>query len=105
MITTIHAIFHSFCAAENFCKSHNIEDYTIIKNEHDICYTLYYKIDIPEEKEPEPEDEKTIEMRQFIIGLLVGFLEDKCYKREELEKICVEVSKFYPNEFEYIDIY
>ena len=105
MTTTIHAIFHSYRAAEEFCKAHNIEDFTIVKNDCDLCYTLYYKIDIPEAKEPEPEDEDIINRRQFIVGALVGFLEDKDDKREELEKICVEISKYYEDVFTYIDIH
>lgn len=103
MEIAIKALFHSYCAAENYCIEHNISEYTIDKKPHDLCYTLNYKIDTPAETKIITTQEPD-ERRDFIIGALVGYLEDKEDKSSTLESICAEVAKFY-DQIEWVEIY
>lgn len=43
--------------------------------------------------------------RDFIVGALVGYLEDKEDKAGTLEQIAAEVAKYYRGYFNYIEIY
>ena len=97
------AIFHSYCAAEEFVKNHNIKEYEIYydKTSSIPTATLHYFI---EPEEPEELDEKSSNIREFIIGALVGYLEDKKYRSRELESVAAEVANYF-DDIEWVEIY
>lgn len=99
------AIFHSYCAAEEFVKNHNIKEYEIYydKTSSIPTATLHYFIEPEEPKEPE-EPEKSSDIREFIIGALVGYLEDKKYRSRELESIAGAVAQYF-DDIEWVEIY
>ena len=45
------------------------------------------------------------DIKAFIVGCLTGYLETKDDKAQAIEEIVVEVSSYYPEDFNYIEIY
>ncbi len=86
----ISKLFHTYDAIEAYIKQWDIKEYTIVK-QNNSNYLLNYNV--------------LDDRRDFIIGALVGYLEDKDDRAGTLEQIAAEVAKYFRGDFNYIEIY
>ena len=98
----ICASFHDYESAANFVKNHEIKEFTINTSpKTGICLLNYNAEDLePEVITEAPSDDR----RDFIVGALVGYLEDKEQKAAILESIIGEVALYY-EDIQWVEVY